>query len=35
MIRLEPRYAELATTGGAAPHPALRATFPPQAGGRE
>jgi very-short-patch-repair endonuclease len=35
--RLAPfeRYKALAIEGGAAPHPALRATFPPQAEGRE
>ena len=35
--RLAPfeRFKALATGGDAAPHPALRATFPPQAEGRE
>jgi len=35
--RLAPfaRFKALATASGAAPHPALRATFPPQAEGRE
>ena len=35
--RLEPfeRFRQPMAEGGAAPHPALRATFPPQTGGRE
>jgi very-short-patch-repair endonuclease len=35
--RLTPfeRFRQPMAEGGAAPHPALRATFPPQAGGRE
>jgi very-short-patch-repair endonuclease len=35
--RLAPfeRFRQPMAEGGAAPHPALRATFPPQAGGRE